>query len=174
MAAGTIWRRPTTAAGRVSSSTARCALARAPKHFLLGLRDKGLWVGSYVGRDYWFSGKIDEVCVSDCVRYDPEQKLAVGARLFDMPGPAAVPRTVRKPTTTGKARLSATFENRSAATRQAGCTRLLHKVSQWAMSHSVGWIDRGGPDCLLEGGTARTDSADNRRTDAPAVDQPAT
>ena len=65
------------------------ARVAAPKDFLLGLGDQGLWVGCYVGRDYWFSGKIDEVRVSDCVRYDPEQKLAVGARVFDLPGPAA-------------------------------------------------------------------------------------
>jgi hypothetical protein len=86
------------------------ARVSAPKDFWLGLGNQGLWIGSYVGRDYWFSGKIDEVRVSDCVRYDPQQKLAVGARVFDLPGPTAVPRTVRKPTTTGKARLSATFK----------------------------------------------------------------
>lgn len=32
------------------------------------------------------------------------------ARVFDVPGPAAVPHTVRKPATTGKTRLSATFK----------------------------------------------------------------
>ena len=45
----------------------------------------GLRVGCYVGTDFWYSGKLDEVRVSDCVRYDPEGKLAVGGRAFNLP-----------------------------------------------------------------------------------------
>lgn len=58
----------------------------APKEFLLaGTR---LWVGCYVGKDYWFSGAIDELRLSDCVRYDPECRLAEGRPAFAIP-PAA-------------------------------------------------------------------------------------
>jgi len=34
------------------------------KDFLLGTRSRGLWVGCYVGMDFWYSGKMDEVRVS--------------------------------------------------------------------------------------------------------------
>ncbi|MGO8752988.1 MAG: LamG-like jellyroll fold domain-containing protein, partial [Thermoguttaceae bacterium] len=76
------------------------------KDFLLGAASRGLWVGSYVGKDYWFSGRIDEVRVSDCVRYDPENRLQLGQKAFDIPGEAVVRKAVRKPRQTGLARLS--------------------------------------------------------------------
>jgi hypothetical protein len=112
----------------------------APKDFLLGLGDRGLWIGSYVGRDYWYSGKIDEVRVSDCVRYDPDQKLAVGGRVFDMPGLATVPRAVRKATATGKATLSATFK-KSFGGNAAGWVYLKSRAAKAVI---VGQFDLNG------------------------------
>ena len=50
------------------------------RDFLLGVDSRGIWVGCYVGQDFWFSGKIDEVRVSDCVRYDPEGGCRSGRR----------------------------------------------------------------------------------------------
>jgi hypothetical protein len=81
----------------------------APKDFLLGVPSRGLWIGSYVGSDYWFSGTIDEVRISDCVRYDPQGKLAVRGRVFEIPGRAPVAKSVRKPAKTGAAKLRLTF-----------------------------------------------------------------
>jgi hypothetical protein len=82
----------------------------APKDFLLGTRSRGLWVGSYVGTDYWFSGKIDEVRISDSVRYDPEGKLAVGGRAFVVAEKKATQKSVRTPQRTGAARLQLVFK----------------------------------------------------------------
>ncbi len=82
----------------------------AAKDFRLGVQSRGLWVGCYVGMDFWFSGKIDEVRVSDSVRYDPEKRLKVGARIFEM---AQKPRrvlAVRKAKRTGTARLQLTLK----------------------------------------------------------------
>ncbi|NLC59064.1 MAG: LamG domain-containing protein, partial [Armatimonadetes bacterium] len=81
----------------------------ASRDFLLGLPDKGLWIGCYVGKDYWFSGWIDELRISDCVRYDPDKQLAVGGKVFDMPGKAPLVKTVRQPKQTGLARLDLTL-----------------------------------------------------------------
>lgn len=80
------------------------------KDFLLGTRSRGLWVGCYVGMDFWYSGKMDEVRVSDCVRYDPAGKLAVGGRAFDMPAKKVVQKAVRTPKRTGAARLQLVFQ----------------------------------------------------------------
>ncbi len=82
--------------------------ARNPggRDFVLGVPSRGLWVGSYVGNDYWFNGAIDEVRVSDNVRYDPEKRLQVGQAAFEMPRKVVLPKAVRAPTGTGKARLS--------------------------------------------------------------------
>lgn len=80
------------------------------KDFLLGTRSRGLWIGCYVGMDFWYSGKIDEVRVSDCVRYDPEGKLAVGGRAFDMPAKKVVRKSVRTPKHTGAAKLQLVFQ----------------------------------------------------------------
>ena len=75
--------------------------------FLLGVPSRGLWVGCYVGNEFWFRGRIDEVRVSDCVRYDPENQLSIGARVFELPGkPASQEKIVRQPRTTGTARVS--------------------------------------------------------------------
>jgi len=82
----------------------------AAKDFSLGVRSRGLWVGCYVGTDFWFSGRIDEFRVSDCVRYDPDSKLAPGGRVFEMPGKTLAVKAVRKPQHTGKARLKLTLE----------------------------------------------------------------
>jgi hypothetical protein len=78
--------------------------------FLLGVPSRGLWVGCYVGSDYWFNGRIDEVRVSDCVRYDPENRLQLGQKTFEMPSKPAVAKQVRKPLATGTARLSLTLK----------------------------------------------------------------
>ncbi len=80
------------------------------KDFLLGTRSRGLWVGCYVGTDFWYSGKLDEVRVSDCVRYDPEGKLPVGGRAFGMPPKKVIPKAVRTPKRTGAARLQLVFQ----------------------------------------------------------------
>ena len=80
------------------------------KDFLLGTRSRGLWVGCYVGTDFWYSGKLDEVRVSDCVRYDPEGKLAVGGRAFDLPPKQVAQKAVRTPQRTGIARLELVFQ----------------------------------------------------------------
>jgi len=81
----------------------------AARDFSLGVPSRGLWVGCYVGTDYWFSGKIDEVRVSDCVRYDPDKKLTAGKRVFEMPTKARARKAVRKPRTTGAAALRLTL-----------------------------------------------------------------
>jgi hypothetical protein len=80
------------------------------KDFLLGTRSRGLWVGCYVGTDFWYSGKLDEVRVSDCVRYDPEGKLAVGGRAFNLPPKRVAQKAVRTPQRTGIARLELVFQ----------------------------------------------------------------
>lgn len=80
------------------------------KDFLLGTRSRGLWVGCYVGMDFWYSGKMDEVRVSACVRYDPEGKLSVGGRAFDMPAKKVTQKAVRTPKRTGAARLQLVFQ----------------------------------------------------------------
>ena len=77
----------------------------AARDFSLGIRSRGLWVGSHVGTYFWFSGSIDEVRVSDCVRYDSQKKLREGKAAFDMPRKARTRKTVRKPRVTGKATL---------------------------------------------------------------------
>ena len=78
--------------------------------FLLGVPSRGLWVGSYVGQDYWFSGRIDEVRVSDCVRYDPENRLHIGENAFSLPGKPAATKTVRKPRRDGRRSVGAHVE----------------------------------------------------------------
>ena len=87
-----------------------------PKDFSLGVPSRGFWVGCYVGTDYWFSGMIDEFRVSDCVRYDPEKKLAIGEKIFEMATTAnkqlCRPREVRKPVRTGEAKLQVTLRKR--------------------------------------------------------------
>lgn len=80
------------------------------KDFLLGVPSRGLWIGCYVGQDYWFHGKIDEMRVSDCVRYDAENRLQIGQTAFDVPRKAPRQRTVRKPRTTGTATLGLTLK----------------------------------------------------------------
>ncbi len=78
----------------------------AARDFLLGVEARGLWVGCYVGTDFWYSGKMDEVRVSDCVRYDPENKLRVGGKVFEMPVRARPAKAVRTPRKTGQAALA--------------------------------------------------------------------
>lgn len=90
-----------------------------PRDFSLGAPSRGLWIGCYVGMDYWFSGTIDEFRVSDCVRYDAQQQLAIGGRAFDMPQPITRPlcrpREVRQPTRSGEATLALTIRKRHGA-----------------------------------------------------------
>jgi hypothetical protein len=76
------------------------------KEFALGVPSRGLWIGCYVGSDYWFNGRIDEVRLSDCVRYDPDGRLAVGQKAFELPGKAVLRKAIRTPRSTGTARLS--------------------------------------------------------------------
>lgn len=83
---------------------------RAAAGFLLGAPSRGLWVGSYVGADFWFCGRLDEVRVSDCVRYDPDCKLEPGEKVFDMPARPAFCKQVRPARKTGKAELRLTLE----------------------------------------------------------------
>lgn len=83
-----------------------------PRDFSLGAPSRGLWIGCYVGMDYWFSGLIDEVRVSDCVRYDPEGKLQPGGKVYEMPpmaAPLRPPPAVRQATRTGVASLTLTL-----------------------------------------------------------------
>lgn len=82
----------------------------AAKDFSLGVQSRGLWIGCYVGMDFWFSGRIDEFRVSDCVRYDPEKKLGVGSRVFEVPVKKRAAKAVRKPQNTGKAKLQLTLK----------------------------------------------------------------
>ncbi|MHB8970517.1 MAG: LamG domain-containing protein [Pirellulaceae bacterium] len=79
------------------------------RDFLLGAASRGLWIGCYVGQDFWFSGKIDEVRVSDCVRYDPENQLQVGQAAFEVPASPQRVRAVRNPQVTGRAQLNLTL-----------------------------------------------------------------
>lgn len=78
--------------------------------FVLGVPSRGLWVGCYVGNDYWFNGRIDEVRVSDCVRYDPENRLKTGQSAFEIPHKPGIQKAVRKPRTSGIARLNLAFK----------------------------------------------------------------
>ena len=80
------------------------------RDFLLGVDSRGIWVGCYVGDDFWFSGKIDEVRVSNCLRYDPEGTLQVGQKAVEFPPPPQRQRDVRTPQTTGKAQLRLTLK----------------------------------------------------------------
>jgi len=84
----------------------------APRDFALGTNSRGLWLGSYVGTDFWFSGLLDEVRVSDCVRYDPERRLAVGGQVFAMPVVTRPPPAVRQAVKTGLAQLEVTLLKR--------------------------------------------------------------
>jgi hypothetical protein len=81
----------------------------APKDFSIGTNSRGLWIGCYIGTDFWFNGAIDEVRISDCIRYDPEQKLAQGGKVFDMPGIQRAAKAVRTPAKTGLAKLNMTL-----------------------------------------------------------------
>jgi hypothetical protein len=83
--------------------------AQAAKNFLLGVPSRGLWIGCYVGTDFWYSGKLDEVRISDCVRYDPERKLQPGGMVFEMPRKVTPPKVVRTPRRTGLATLDLTL-----------------------------------------------------------------
>ena len=80
-----------------------------PKDFALGAKTRGLWLGCYVGTDYWYSGTLDEVRVSDVIRYDPEGKMKRGDRIYDAP-PSSHPLrpapAVRRPVKTGVATLN--------------------------------------------------------------------
>nr|MCU0981569.1 LamG domain-containing protein [Pirellulaceae bacterium] len=80
------------------------------RDFLLGVDSRGIWVGCYVGDDFWFSGKIDEVRVSNCLRYDPEGTLQVGQKAVEFPPPPQRQRAVRTPQTTGKTQLRLTLK----------------------------------------------------------------
>ena len=51
------------------------ARMEAAKDFQLGAASRGLWAGCYVGTDYWYNGFLDDVRVSNDVRYDPERTL---------------------------------------------------------------------------------------------------
>lgn len=82
------------------------------RDFLLGVDSRGTWVGCYVGQDFWFHGKIDEVRVSDCVRYDPEGRLQVGQAAFEFPARPQKSRAVRVPQQTGRAELRLTMKKR--------------------------------------------------------------
>ncbi len=78
----------------------------AARGFRLGAASRGLWVGCYIGREFWFHGRVDEVRISDCIRYDPEHRLAKGEKVFDMPIAKTVLRQeVRQAKTHGRARL---------------------------------------------------------------------
>jgi len=86
-----------------------------PKAFRLGAPSRGLWLGCYVGQDFYYSGRIDEARVSDCVRYDAEGKLQPGETVFDMPRPThpfATATTPEMPTGTGDAFLGVTVRKR--------------------------------------------------------------
>ncbi|MHB8957692.1 MAG: LamG domain-containing protein [Pirellulaceae bacterium] len=82
-----------------------CSRQPGGRDFLLGVPSRGLWIGCYVGQDFWYSGTLDEVRVSNCVRYDAENKLQVGQAAFTLPTPPIRTRTVRAPRTTGSAQL---------------------------------------------------------------------
>jgi hypothetical protein len=83
--------------------------SEAAKDFLLGAPSRGLWIGCYVDMDYYFSGLIDEVRISDCIRYDPERRLQPGGVILEMPRKALPPRAVRVPQQTGLATLDVTL-----------------------------------------------------------------
>lgn len=82
----------------------------APRDFLLGVPSRGLWIGCYVGQDYWFQGKIDEFRVSDCVRYDAEGTLKEGQKAFEVPRSTLPARAVRPAKTRGRATLRLTLK----------------------------------------------------------------
>lgn len=80
------------------------------RDFLLGVPSRGLWIGCYVGQDFWYSGTLDEVRLSSCVRYDPENKLQVGEAAFTLPAPPLRERSVRTPQLTGVSELSVSLQ----------------------------------------------------------------
>lgn len=85
----------------------------AARDFRLGAPSRGLWVGCYLGTDFWYCGLIDEMQVSGRVRYDPERQLKVGERVFEMPGTptqTGTGRAVRKLQRAGIAKLQLTFK----------------------------------------------------------------
>ncbi|MCE5238231.1 LamG domain-containing protein [bacterium] len=84
-----------------------------PQGFALGAPSRGLWLGCYVGMDYWYSGALDEVRVSDVVRYDPEGKMKPGERIYEASGashPVRPAPAVRQPVKTGVAALNLTLK----------------------------------------------------------------
>ncbi len=84
----------------------------AAKDFLLGVESRGLWVGCYIGTEFWYSGKIDELRISDSIRYDPEKRLAAGGKVFEMPGRTTrAALAVRKPQKTGQAQLQVALKH---------------------------------------------------------------
>ena len=92
------------------------ARREGPADFSLGAPSRGLWLGCYVGMDYWFNGLLDEFRVSNCVRYDPDNKLGIGEKVFEMPESAAKlvrpAAAVREPKRTGEATLRLTLRKR--------------------------------------------------------------
>ena len=78
----------------------------APKDFSIGTNSRGIWIGCYIGMDYYFSGLLDEVRISDCERYDPDHKLAPGGHVFDMPARKIPVKAVRVPQKTDLAKLN--------------------------------------------------------------------
>ncbi len=95
--------------------------------FLIGVPSRGLWVGCYVGNDFWFNGRIDEVRVSDCVRYDATNQLAAGQQAFELPRKPALQKAVRTPHTTGIAQLGL-------------------QLKRLYGGNSTGWISLKAPD----------------------------
>ena len=82
------------------------------RDFLLGAESRGLWIGCYVGQDFWFSGKIDEVRVSDCVRYDPEQPIA--DRASGLRGSRIDPADANRPDSAGHRQSAASTDTAEA------------------------------------------------------------
>ena len=78
---------------------------RAATAFSLGVESRGIWVGCYVGQDFWFNGCIDEVRVSDCVRYDPDKTLREGQPAFTLERGRNLRKDVRTAQRTGLASL---------------------------------------------------------------------
>lgn len=84
----------------------------AEKDFVLGGASRGLWIGCYVGEDYWYSGKIDELRVSDSVRYDPEGRLAEGEAAVVFPAKKGPVKGVRTARASGSGRLEIVLRRR--------------------------------------------------------------
>ncbi|NOZ22425.1 MAG: hypothetical protein GXP25_15195, partial [Planctomycetes bacterium] len=119
-----------------------------PEGFLL-TSNQPLLIGAYRAMRYYFGGCIDELRVSDCVRYDPKNTARKKQRVFSPAIPTTVfcKVTVPQPKKTGLWRIEATLASQSAS-KTSGLVFLKRGAG---VSVPVGrWEIKGEKDAVRE------------------------